>query len=115
MKKWLMMLLISLLIPMNCFSDTISVDTLKLINIIFVDRDRLENENNLLKKEISSYKELEQMYIQSDSLKSYQIELYRDKSLNDEYTIKKLKRTRKGILAGSGILIGLLTILSIFK
>ena len=115
MKKWLMILLISLATPMNCFSDTISVDTLKLINIIFVERDKLEKENSLLKKEVGSYKELEKTYVQSDSLKSYQIELYREKLYEDERAIRKIKRSRTGILIGSGAIITLLTILSILR
>ena len=115
MRKLLITLLISLLIPINCFSDSISVDTLKLINIIFVERDKLENENSLLKKEINSFKELEKLYVQSDSLKNCEIDLYKEKSKKDERKIKKLKRTKNGVIVGSGVLVTLLLILGILK
>lgn len=115
MKKLFLILLINLMIPMNCFSDTISVDTLKLINIIFVDRDRLEKENSLLKKEVESYKDLEKIYNRTDSLKTSQINAYADIVKDNERSIKRLKKSRTGIVVGSGALLTLLLILGLIK
>lgn len=54
------------------------------------------------------------MYVQSDSLKSYELSLYREKSKDDEHTIERLKKSRKTIAVSSGIGGVLLLILGIF-
>lgn len=113
MKNRLMILLISLMIPICCFSQTTSVDTLKIINIIFAERDKLEIENGLLKNEVKSLKELNDLCSQSDSLKSAEIDLYKEKSNADERKIKRLKKSRRLVGIGTGAGAVLLFILGI--
>jgi hypothetical protein len=79
------------------------------------DHARLSTENSLLKDEVNSLKDLTKVYIQSDSLKNSQLDLYKQKSKSDERKIKRMKKSRNGILAGSGIIITLLLILNIVK
>lgn len=114
MKKFLILLFLSLLTLTAHSSDTISVDSLKVVALIFNDHARLEKENGLLKSEIKSLKDLNEVYVQSDSLKSYEIDLYKEKSKDDERTIKRLKKSRKTISIGAGIGGVLLLILGIF-
>ena len=84
-------------------SDTISVDSVKATAIIFNDHARLEKENSLLLRKIGSLEDLNKLYVQSDSIKDSEIELYKEKSNKDERKITRLKKSRKLIGIGSGI------------
>ena len=82
--------------------------------LIFADHARLEKENELLKQKTKSLLDLNDLYVQSDSLKTYEIDLYKEKSKDDERTIKRLKKSRKTIGISAGIGGALLLILGIF-
>lgn len=82
--------------------------------LIFADHARLEKENELLYKKTKSLEDLTNLYVQSDSLKTRELDLYREKSKDDEQTIKRLKRSRKTIGIGAGIGGILLLTLGIF-
>ena len=87
---------------------------MKAISLIFNEHEKLSKENPLLKQQISSLEELNKIYLKSDSLQRIEINLFKEKSLNDEKTIKNLKSTQKKILVGSyvgGIVLLLLGII----
>ena len=76
---------------------------MKAISLIFNEHEKLSKENPLLKQQISSLEELNKVYLKSDSLMKDEINLFKEKSLNDEKIIKNLKSTQKKILIGSGL------------
>ena len=76
---------------------------MKAISLIFNEHEKLSKENPLLKQQISSLEELNKIYLKSDSLQKIEIDLFKEKSANDEKIIKNLKSTQKKILIGSGV------------
>lgn len=54
-------------------------------------------------KKIQSLEDLNKFYVKSDSIRDVEIDIYREKSLNDERKIVKLKRTRRTIGITSGV------------
>lgn len=113
-KKGLILLLLSLYPSIHSISQTTSADTLKAISLIFNEHEKLSKENPLLKQQISSLEELNKIYLKSDSLQRVEINLFKEKSANDEKIIKNLKSTQKKIIFGScagGIVLFLLGII----
>ena len=102
-KKGLILLLLNLCLPTLSISQTTSADTLKAISLIFNEHEKLSNENPLLKQQIKSLEELNQLYIKSDSLQREEISLYKEKVDSDMREIKKLKSTKKKIIIGSSV------------
>lgn len=71
--------------------------------IIFAEHQKLSIENPLLKQKISSLEELNQLYVESDSIQQVEISTYKDKVDSDAREIKKLKNANKRIIIGSSI------------
>lgn len=70
--------------------------------IIFAEHQKLSNENPLLKQQIKSLEELNELYVKSDSIQKVEINLYKDKVNSDEKKIQKLKSAQKNtVLVGS--------------
>ena len=65
--------------------------------LIFAEHNKLLTENPLLKTKIQSLEELNTLYVKSDSIKTKEIEIYKEKVSSDEKVIKKLKSSRKKI------------------
>lgn len=133
MKKIVILSLISLLIPIVCFSqntynypkilnDSLVVIThsqLKEANLIFLDHSNLKILNNIQKQKINIYKRLELEYKLNDSIKTKQICVLQN-TINDNNKIidslnstinkkqKKLKRVRNWAIGGTIINIGFL-------
>lgn len=87
---------------------------MKAISLIFNEHEKLSKENPLLKQQISSLEELNKIYLKSDSLQQVEINLFKEKSANDEKIIKNLKSTQKKIIFSScacGIVLFLLGII----
>lgn len=63
--------------------------------IIFAEHQKLSNENPLLKQQIKSLEELNELYVKSDSIQKVEINLYKDKVNSDEKKIQKLKSAQK--------------------
>lgn len=88
MKKILIVLLIMMLAKITCFSSTtstpieqdsiVSVTTsdLKYANLIFVEHNKLLNENALLHSQVENYIELNKQLVQVDSLRKQQLYEY---------------------------------------
>lgn len=103
-KKGLILFFFSLCLPIPSTSQTTSADTLKAISLIFNEHEKLSIENPLLKQQISSLEELNQLYVKTDSLQKVEISIYKDKVDHDAKTIKKLKFSQKISIAGGIIL-----------
>ena len=71
--------------------------------IIFAEHQKLSEENPLLKQQISSLKELNNLYIKSDSIKQLEINLYKDEVNSCEKKIQKLKTSNKKTVLGASI------------
>lgn len=131
MKKTLVVLLIMMLARIMCFSLTtstpiepdstvlVTLSDLKYANLIFVEHDKLLNENSLLYQQIGNYAELNSQLVQVDSLRLQQISEYsrlnrnyvnRIDALNKEIT-KKNKVIRCWQIGGLSVSIGLILFL----
>lgn len=71
--------------------------------IIFAEHQKLSEENPLLKQQILSLKELNNLYIKSDSIKQSEIDLYKDEVNSCEKKIQKLKSSNRKTILGASI------------
>ena len=71
--------------------------------IVLLEHQKLSNENPLLKQQISSLEELNQLYVKSDSIQRVEIKTYEDKVANDAKQIQRLKSTQKKFIFGSSV------------
>ena len=79
--------------------------------IVLSEHQKLSNENPLLKQQIASLEELNQLYVKSDSIQRIEIKTYKDKVDSDAKQIKKLKSNQKKTIIGAsagGILLFIL-------
>lgn len=95
MKKILILLLITLLVPISAFSTTTSTQTnqdsivyvtaqdIKYANLIFIEHKKLIKENDILKKQVVDYEKVVEIANEVDSLRVEQI-----KTLDKDYTIR---------------------------
>lgn len=98
-KKWLTLLLFSLLIPTQVLSQTTFDSTeVKEIALIFAEHQKLLIENPLLKKQITDYQNLTSLYEKQDSLRTQEIQAYKE---DTKKQVRKLKNTQKKIIIGS--------------
>jgi hypothetical protein len=68
-----------------------------------LEHQKLSNENPLLKQQIKSLEELNQLYEKSDSIQKDEIKLYKTKVASDEKKIQRLKSTQKKTIIGSSV------------
>lgn len=71
--------------------------------IVLLEHQKLSNENPLLKQQIKSLEEFNQLYEKSDSIQKEEINLYKDKVASDEKKIQRLKSTQKKTILGSSV------------
>lgn len=131
MKRTLSILLTMILTQMSSFSENISTITetdsivyitaqdLKYANLIFVEHDKLLNNNNLLNQQIENYKNLNLQLEEVDSLRLLQINEY-DK-INKDYLVqinnlntevkKKNSQLKNWQIGGISVTIGLILVL----
>ena len=102
-KKGLILLLLSLYPSIHSISQTTSADTLKAISLIFNEHEKLTIENPLLKKQIISLEELNQLYVKTDSIQKKEISIYKNKVASDEKKIQQMKSTQKKIIIGTSV------------
>lgn len=67
------------------------------------EHEKLSIENPLLKQQIFSLEELNNLYVKTDSIKNEELSLYKDKVITDEKIINKLKSDKKKIIFGSSV------------
>lgn len=103
MKKIVLLLSISLLIPITSISQTISKDSLititptqlKQINLIFNEHSSLKKEKEVYLEQINSYERVIDNYQQLDSVNIVKSKLYKQELQNKENTISKLNKAIK--------------------
>ena len=71
--------------------------------IVLLEHQKLSDENPLLKQQIKSLEELNQLYEKSDSIQKDEIKLYKTKVASNEKKIQRLKSTQKKTIIGSSV------------
>ena len=84
-------------------STRISNSEIRTTCLIFAEHQKLSNENPLLKQQIASLEELNQLYVKSDSIQKIEINTYKDKVASDEKKIQRLKSAQKKTIIGSSV------------
>ena len=79
------------------------MSTQQVTALIFAEHQKLSNENPLLKQQIASLEELNQLYVKSDSIQKIEINTYKDKVASDEKKIQRLKSAQKKTIIGSSV------------
>lgn len=79
------------------------MSTQQITAIIFAEHQKLSNENPLLKQQINSLEELNQLYVKSDSIQRVEIKTYEDKVASDAKKIQQMKSTQKKLIWGSSV------------
>ena len=119
MKQFIIVLLVSLLIPIACISQTIypqkvndsliliTAKQLKQSNLIFAEHNTLLIQNDLLSKRVSTLKQLNNNWKTTDSIKTVN---YNDsiKTMNKKFKVYKTKRTFKEIIVGILVVAGII-------
>lgn len=67
------------------------------------EHEKLSNENPLLKQQISSLEELNNLYVKTDSIQKIEIDVFKEKVASNEKQIKKLQSSKKKIAIGSSV------------
>ena len=60
--------------------------------IVLLEHQKLSNENPLLKQQINSLEELNQLYMKTDSIQKIEINTFKEKVDSDEKKIQLLKK-----------------------
>ena len=71
--------------------------------IVLLEHQKLSNENVLLKEQVFSLEELNQLYSKTDSLRIMEIQNYKEKVVSDEKKIQRLKSTQKKLILSSSV------------
>lgn len=103
-KKGLILFLFSLLVQTPVSSQTIldSIES-KTLCLILNEHEKLSKENPLLKQQINSLEELNQLYVQSDSIQKIEISELKNKVVSDDKIIKQLKSSQKKTVIGASV------------
>ena len=103
-KRGLILLFVSLalMIPVSSQTTLDSIQT-KTLCLILNEHEKLSNENPLLKQQITSLEQLNQLYVKSDSIQKIEIETYEDKVANDAKQIQRLKSAQKKTIFGASV------------
>lgn len=124
MRKFTILLLITLLTAITSFSQTISIGTeqLKETNLIFIEHRKLLEENALLYKQLDNFQKSYNILTQIDSTRIKEIAEYKEivndgnkqiESLNKE--IDAQNKAFKGWRIGSILVTGTLALWLLFK
>ena len=71
--------------------------------LIFVEHQKLSYENPLLKQQINSLEELNQLHVNTDSIKSIEINNLKERVASDANKIQRLKSTQKKTILGASV------------
>ena len=71
--------------------------------MILNEHEKLSVENPLLKQQIVSLEELNQLYVESDSIQRIEVNNLKDRVISDEIKIRHLKSTQKKTIIGSSV------------
>ena len=101
-KKGLILLSLNLILPTQVLSQTILDDSqTKTLSIILAEHQKFTEENPLLKQQITNLKELNYLYVQSDSIHKIEIKDLTKRVESDKKTIQKYKSNQKKTLIGA--------------
>jgi len=103
-KKGLILLCFSLVVPTVALSQ-VTLDSIeaKTTALIFNEHAKLSVENPLLKQQIKSLEELNQLYVESDSISKMEVDICKEKVASNEKEIKRLKSAQKRTLIGASM------------
>lgn len=79
------------------------LDTLKIVNIIFAEHQKFSIENPLLKQKVASLEELNQLYVESDSICKSEVTALKKEVVSNEKKIQQLKSSRKKLVGGLSV------------
>ena len=105
-RKRIVIIFILFLFILKSFSQDsiyISNKELKTACLIFNEHEYLSIENPLLKQQIKSLEELNQLYINTDSIQKEEIYIYKEKVASDEKKIQHLKSVQKKSILGFSV------------
>ena len=102
-KKGLILLFMSLIPLVSHSQDSISLSTQQVTAIIFAEHQKLSNENPLLKQQVKSLEELNQLHEKTDSIQKEEIGLYKNRVASDEKKIQQLKSSQKKTIIGASV------------
>lgn len=71
--------------------------------LIFAEHQKLSNENPLLKQQINSLEELNQLHVKTDSIKTIEINDLKERVASDANKIQRLKSTQKKTILGASV------------
>ena len=71
--------------------------------LIFVEHQKLSYENPLLKQQINSLEELNQLYVKTDSIKNIEIDNLKDRVASDANKIQRMKSAHKKTILGFSV------------
>ena len=71
--------------------------------LIFAEHQKLSYENPLLKQQINSLEELNQLHIKTDSIKTIEINDLKDRVASDANKIQRLKSAQKKTILGFSV------------
>ena len=71
--------------------------------IVLLEHQKLSNENVLLKEQVFSLEELNQLYAKTDSVRMIEVTAYKEKVVSDEIKIQRLKSTQKKTVIGASV------------
>ena len=103
-KRGLILLFVNLALMTPALSQ-ITLDSIqtKTLCLILNEHEKLSNENPLLKQQISSLEELNQLYIKSDSIQRIEVKDLTNRVESDKNTIQKYKSTQKKTIIGASV------------
>lgn len=71
--------------------------------IVLSEHQKLSEENPLLKQQINSLEELNQLYVKTDSIQRIEINDFKDRVASDAKKIQRMKSTQKKLIFGSSV------------
>ena len=71
--------------------------------IIFAEHQKLSNENPLLKQQIVSLEELNELYVKTDSIRTIEITELKNRVESNNKKIQRLKSTQKKTIFGASV------------
>jgi hypothetical protein len=67
------------------------------------EHEKLSNENPLLKQQIISLEELNQLYIKTDSIRNIEVNDLKNRVISDDKKIQQLKSAQKKTIFGASV------------
>lgn len=71
--------------------------------LIFAEHQKLSSENPLLKQQINSLEELNQLHVKTDSIKTIEINDLKERVASDANKIQRLKSAQKKTIFGASV------------